>query len=862
MKRLLACLLAALMLLSLLPVLPASAEEAAPCDALQYTVLLVPRAGEALTAAAARAGMAADDFALTPAGQEVLTAADARLAALEAAATEACHCLTVENRFRVSMLGLAVSVDITDLPELRALGDTSPEDTAFDLHLPASYAPLLAERTDAAPADLPTAPLPSSTAGEGSVIAILDTGFSPDESFFTLPDGTASVLQGDALAARLAMIGKTVEGASAKIPFLYNYAEPGAAIDTQAAHGTEVAALAAANAKGDFAGGAPAAQLLCMKVFGETDALADELTLIAAIEDALLLGADVINISLGQPDGGATGGSGLALALAGAERAGVSVICAAGNNAETGEGSIFIGTTGQNLFPTAYPDRGLTAAPASFAGSFSVGAALGSYFTLPMLLDGSGRKIVYSDSCGDFFTDPQYSGMATDFLHLMQYAAGGSSFAYVAVPGVGAADDYAGLDLRGKAALVERGTISFVEKTQHAAAAGAIAVIIYDNDPESNGSLNMELTDAKLPAVIISVADGQRLAAAGSGTLSFPDDRTSPRGQHVTDVTAFSSRGMRDDYTLSPNLVAPGQNFLGLTAGGGVTLLTGTSYAAAQMSGATAALLTRIRTQGLADGTDAAQLAEVLLQNTAMPIMTDGVPVTVRAQGAGLLNPADAMRTPIALTGNDGGAVTATGAEQSFSLTFTLRNLTDQPRTAQLIPSALADVYAQPDLSAVENRDAVERLLAAYGWDELPLCTTGRLRALPDTVFSFDGARIGEGGLALTLAAGEVRTLTVEVSLADADADAYAEAFPNGFAVEGRFALRVEDGDAHHVLTLPWAVFCGDRADTPIAPVLAYDEGEKLYYGQVMTVRTITGDTIKLGVLPEAEEDVAPYSDI
>lgn len=865
MKRIFQRLLCCLLALTLLPVLPAAAaDDDEPCIVPKVSVLLVPRAGEALADAAARAGAAVDDFALTAAGAAVLAAADARLDAMTALAADVCHCFAVDGRYRAAALGLAVTVDLTDLPALAAAGDLAGADAAFDWHLLTAYEALDVEETDETSAVvLPAVSAVDRHAGAGCVIAVLDTGFSLDEPYFTLPDGISPALAGDALTERLALVGRTSAAQSGKIPFAFNYAVPGGAMDTLAAHGTEVAALAAACTAG-FDGGAPAAQLLCMKVFGDDAAApAEEQALLAAIDDALLLGADVINLSLGLPDGGKEGGVGLSRALAGAEAAGVSVVCAAGNTGESGEGSIFIGTTGRNLYPTAHIDRGTIAAPASYAGSFAVGSAIGSYLGSTVLRDAEGREITYSDTCTDYFADPEYAGMSADFLRLIQHALEGGSFTYVTVPGIGAAEDYAGLDLAGRVALVERGTISFVEKTQHAAAAGAIAVIVRDNDPETDGAINMELTGAVLPAVIIGIADGRRLAASAQGELAFPDERLSQRGQYAFGVSGFSSRGMRDDFTLAPALVAPGQNYLGLTVDQRFTLLTGTSYAAAQTAGAAAALIARVRAEGLADGPNAAAMAEQLLQNTAIPFVgADGIPISVRSQGAGLINAAAALRTPLALSGSDGGAVTMTGAERSFALTFRVRNLTDHAQTFTLTPAAWADDYARPDLSGEGNRDYVDRLLAAYGWDELPLCTTGRLRALPDTVFSFDGARIGEGGLALTLAAGEVRTLTVEVSLADADADAYAEAFPNGFAVEGRFALRVEDGDAHHVLTLPWAVFCGDRADTPIAPVLAYDEGEQLYYGQVMTVRTITGDTIKLGVLPESAEDVAPYSDI
>lgn len=97
-------------------------------------------------------------------------------------------------------------------------------------------------------------------------------------------------------------------------------------------------------------------------------------------------------------------------------------------------------------------------------------------------------------------------------------------------PGVGRAEDYTGLNDVGRVALVKRGEISFVEKTQYAADAGAIGVIVYDNDPETDGGVSMQLEGAALPAIFIGIADGQQLAEAGEGTLTFPDRDPSARG--------------------------------------------------------------------------------------------------------------------------------------------------------------------------------------------------------------------------------------------------------------------------------------------------------------------------------------------
>ena len=70
--------------------------------------------------------------------------------------------------------------------------------------------------------------------------------------------------------------------------------------------------------------------------------------------------------------------------------------------------------------------------------------------------------------------------------------------------------------VRGKIALVQRGTITFEEKVSRLADAGAIAAVIYNNE---RGGFNGRLaSQATIPAVSISLEDGeilQRLTAGG-----------------------------------------------------------------------------------------------------------------------------------------------------------------------------------------------------------------------------------------------------------------------------------------------------------------------------------------------------------
>lgn len=76
--------------------------------------------------------------------------------------------------------------------------------------------------------------------------------------------------------------------------------------------------------------------------------------------------------------------------------------------------------------------------------------------------------------------------------------------------GLGSSSDFADINVKGKIALIKRGSYSFYDKTQNAAKAGAIGVIIFNNNygPINSGTLGAT-TD--IPAIAISNEDGSYL---------------------------------------------------------------------------------------------------------------------------------------------------------------------------------------------------------------------------------------------------------------------------------------------------------------------------------------------------------------
>ncbi|MCC6628608.1 MAG: M20/M25/M40 family metallo-hydrolase [Chloroflexi bacterium] len=122
----------------------------------------------------------------------------------------------------------------------------------------------------------------------------------------------------------------------------------------------------------------------------------------------------------------------------------------------------------------------------------------------------------------------------------LRFASGGEvSAPLVLVPGTGTAADIARVDVKGRIALIERGGLTFQEKVRNAKAAGAAAVLVYNN---AAGALTGTLgAPADLPAAGLTRDEGQRLRALieqrGSATA-------------VLDVKAHVSR------TPSQNVIA------------------------------------------------------------------------------------------------------------------------------------------------------------------------------------------------------------------------------------------------------------------------------------------------------------------
>jgi subtilisin family serine protease len=395
---------------------------------------------------------------------------------------------------------------------------------------------------------------------------------------------------------------------------------------SDAAHGTHVAGIAAADGRGhtgEVVGVAPGARLLAYRVFG-CNGSTDTDVMIHAMELALADHADVLNMSIGSafsnwPE------SPEAVAADNLVDAGVVVVASIGNS----------GANGGQLWSAGSPGVGRKViGVASFDNTKA---------TLPAFTVG-GKFYTYNRASGSLATVPQ-SGSG-------ELAATGTptttNDACAALP--------AG-SLTGKIALIRRGSCGFYNKSLNAQHAGAIAVVLYNNiagalsptvAPNPAGS-----EPVTIPVAAITAADGADIFnhLATAHTLTWTDRVLESPLATAGLISDFSSFGTDAELTLKPDIGAPGGQIYSTWPHqqfGGHNTIGGTSMASPHVAGL-AALLLQAKSKNIKP-----EMVRTLLMNTASPKGLNVAPAAglepTWRQGAGLAEIVPAVQTPAWVT--------------------------------------------------------------------------------------------------------------------------------------------------------------------------------------------------------------------
>ena len=586
--------------------------------------------------------------------------------------------------------------------------------------------------------------------GAGSTVAIVDTGLDTEHISF---DSYAFDMAIQDLKSRTgkefdlvekkdvrrlwpnlnaySRVGGTGDSAylNSKVPYMYNYVDNNFDVthvnDTQSEHGSHVASISAANryiavhnddgsitlknalSEVSSQGNAPDAQIFVMKVFGKGGGAYDS-DYFSAIEDAIVLGADSVNLSLGSSSAGFSYNNTYKKIIDGLTDVNIVWANSAGNN-----GSWADNTRNGHLYAD---DKNLQTggSPATYATSLSVASIDNKGFT--------GGNFTYNDEFIFYNENPEYGNEAIGKI------AGDYEFIYLDSVGTEAEFKELGELVEGKLAICNRGTTSFFEKANAAVENGAVAVVIANNQ---SGTISMNLTGYNYtkPVVSITLNDANYIKQHAtrneteSGLVYYTDPITINEG--VTTVISedpyrmsnFSSFGVPGNLSLKPEITAPGG---GIYAANGLNKtntgmsgghdqyenLSGTSMASPQVAGIVALMAQYIRENNLDEvarqvGLSRRGLIQSLLMSTASPVKEEdsGIYYSVMKQGAGLVDVNAAMNSGIVVTMDntyvdginrfdikqsalDGKVKAELGDDPDrsgiYSIEFTLHNITDK----------------------------------------------------------------------------------------------------------------------------------------------------------------------------------------
>jgi minor extracellular serine protease Vpr len=431
----------------------------------------------------------------------------------------------VTGEYDISLNAVAVRLNGTSLAKLR----TAPMVTRAELQ--GLYYPTAADpdlSIISAPQAWQTGGGPAN-AGEGVKIAIVDSGIDIRHPCFS----DAGYASQDQLGDRRFTNNKVI---AAKV---FNNKTPQQNYTAEAidSHGTHVAGTAACNHATpatvdgvdipyDMSGVAPRALLGNYNVFPSDTGSARSEDIMNALESAYADGFDVANMSLG---GGANGMQDLlTVAVDNLDRANMVVAVAAGNS---GPGHFTIESPG-------------SAARALTAGSSTVPHFVGA----PVTVSGT----THGAASGDF---PVVTSDLTAALAVVTGTTNGLSTACAAL----------NVSLSGAIALISRGECTFSQKIRNAQAAGAIAVLVANNqqgDPTamaSDGTPNQPT----VPAYMVSVDTGQAILGDDGAATTIGASLSYFLTNNVDIMAGSSSQGPTDvDFRVKPDVVAPGVNVL------------------------------------------------------------------------------------------------------------------------------------------------------------------------------------------------------------------------------------------------------------------------------------------------------------
>lgn len=466
--------------------------------------------------------------------------------------------------------------------------------------------------------------------GEGVVVGIIDTGLNFDSPSFAASAGGYTHVNPLGEGNYLGLCGP--DGAdhpappecNSKVIGAYDFvdalladiqafdpgATDGAGVEDENGHGSHTAGTAAGNPMSaqfpsgpiGISGVAPRANLIAYDACyttGTGQGSCLNVSLLAAVNQAVADGVDVINYSIGG--GTDPWNDPISMAFLSANLAGTFIAAAAGNS---GPSASSVG----HVEPWVTTVAASTHGRGAFANTFSV--------TGPEPVPAALQDMVIS-LAGD--GAPMSAPIAAE----LSYDA--ASPLLCTAPAAGS--------LAGKIAVVKRGTCAFDIKVVNAQEAGASAMVLVNS---SESALNPSMPSAAIPVVVTPLTPGTAIAdfvAANPGAQGLIDYPSKPLPNVPDQVARFSSRGPSSMDQIKPDLAAPGVAIIAPVQGdaSAIGVYNGTSMASPHVAGAAALL----RQQQPEWSPEQIKSALMLTAETAMTLEESGAGAGPLQRGAG-----------------------------------------------------------------------------------------------------------------------------------------------------------------------------------------------------------------------------------
>lgn len=631
---------------------------------------------------------------------------------------------------------------------------------------------------------------PGTGNGEGSVIAVIDSELDVNhEAFQNVDDGKIKLKKYDIrllidnaqLSAKNLKANKVYK--NNKIPFAYDYCAKNESVsgnENTPIHGTHVTGIAAGNSE-RLKGMAPQAQIIFMKVADEDGSLPDY-ALIAAINDAVKLGVDVINFSIGEAYANCTESDPIIEATKNVSVSNSEFIASAGNS------GIGVDTEyGTFCDEVSYSPGGN---PSGSRYTVSVGNAYGSSsektYRKMKIFNEKGREtgsVKFRDAA-----DESFDGIFSDKKYEVVMGGSATESELDAISG----------GIKGKIVIVSIGGIYDDEKCRNISSRGGAGMIICSEsiDDGTNGDVN-------IPTAVVDY-EGESALYEASYIMTLNEEYATKEDKKMNESSSYS---INEFLNGGVQISAAGTNVLSSYPEDKYVKFTGTSMAAPTVSGAYVLVKNYLKVKYPYLDTQNPEFTTIclnMLENTAdiieSPEQTDydgsiiakKCAYSLRCQGAGYINLKSLVSSDVMITHKGsslegesiGKAMAYLGYTENryFDFTLQLRNFSEK------------DVkYNKISGISLRNSDK---------WGQIEY-------------ISEDAGATFEMPSSITVPAMKTVDFKVKVSLDDSKYEELTGIFKNGFFLDG-FITFANTSRGVQKLSVPFTGFMGDFTKAPI----------------------------------------------